>query len=179
MLNNEDFEEIIKIAAFLIASLSISGFPFLSGYITKALIKNDLPKEALLIFNSSALLTSVVYIKLIYSRIKKLNIKDIFKQVFTYFRINFLKIFTSTNISLLLACIALFGFSFLKSKFFSFEKVQISFITFVLGFVFFISFIGLESNKNVTRFSKTIDIIGAPFVIAAMLLANLTYLKIQ
>ena len=53
-----------------------------------------------------------------------------------------------------------------------------SFITIILGFVFYISFMGLESNQNSTRFSKTIDIIGAPFVIAALLLANLTYLKI-
>ncbi len=178
LLNNEDFEEIIKIAAFLIASLSISGFPFLSGYITKVLIKNDLPKEALLIFDSGALLTSVVYIKLISSRIKNLNIKNILKKFYNNFRINFLNILTSKNLTLFFVCIALSGFSFLQSKYFSFDKVQMSFITIFLGFVFFISFMGLESNRDATRFSKTIDIIGAPFVIAALLLANLTYLKI-
>tara|TARA_A100001011_G_scaffold176510_1_gene185205 strand:- start:7597 stop:9120 length:1524 start_codon:yes stop_codon:yes gene_type:complete len=178
LLNNKDFEEIIKIAAFLIASLSISGLPFLSGFITKVLIKNDLPKAALLIFDSGALLTSVVYVKLISSRIKNLNIKNIFKQIFNNFRFNFLNILTSTNLTLISVCIALFGFSFLQSKYFSFDKVQMSFITIVLGFVFFVSFAGLESNRDVTKFTKTIDIIGAPFVIAALLLANLTYLKI-
>ena len=178
LFNNADFQEIFKIAAFLIASLSISGFPFLSGFITKVLIKNDLPKEALLIFDSAALLTSVVYVKLISSRIKNLNIKNIFKQIFTNFRSNFLNIFTSTNMTLFSVSLALFGFSFLQRKFFSFDKVQMSFITILLGFVFFISFMSLESNRNSPKFSKTIDIIGAPFVIAALLLANLTYLKI-
>ena len=178
LFNNADFQEIFKIAAFLIASLSISGFPFLSGFITKVLIKNDLPKEALLIFDSGALLTSVVYVKLISSRIKNLNIKNMFKQIFTNFRSNFLIIFTSTNMTLFSVSLALFGFSFLQRKFFSFDKVQMSFITILLGFVFFISFMSLESNRNSPKFSKTIDIIGAPFVIAALLLANLTYLKI-
>jgi multicomponent Na+:H+ antiporter subunit D len=176
--NNKDFEEIIKITSFIIAGLSISGFPFLSGFISKSLIKNDLPKEALLIFNSGALLTAVVYVKLISSRIKNIKIKYIFKKIFNYLKSNFLKSFTSTNITLLSVCSALFAFSFLKSKFLTFEKVQMSFITIILGFVFYISFMGLESNQNSTRFSKTIDIIGAPFVIAALLLANLTYLKI-
>ena len=61
--------ELIRIFAFIIAGLSISGFPFLSGYITKLLVKSDLPNEALIIFNSSALLTSGVYVKLIISRL--------------------------------------------------------------------------------------------------------------
>ena len=176
--NNKDFEEIIKITSFIIAGLSISGFPFLSGYISKLLIKNDLPKEALLIFNSGALLTSVVYVKLISSRIKNIKIKFFIKKIINYLKSNFLKSFTSSNITLLSVCSALFAFSFLKSKFFTFEKVQMSFITIILGFIFYVSFMGLESNQNSTRFSKTIDIIGAPFVIAALLLANLTYLKI-
>ena len=176
--NNKDLEEIIKITSFIIAGLSISGFPFLSGYISKLLIKNDLPKEALLIFNSGALLTSVVYVKLISSRIKNIKIKYFIKKIINYLKSNFLKSFTSSNITLLSVCSALFAFSFLKSKFFTFEKVQMSFITIILGFIFYVSFMGLESNQNSTRFSKTIDIIGAPFVIAALLLANLTYLKI-
>ena len=114
--NNKDFEEIIKITSFIIAGLSISGFPFLSGYISKLLIKNDLPKEALLIFNSGALLTSVVYVKLISSRIKNIKIKYFIKKIINYLKSNFLKSFTSSNITLLSVCSALFAFSFLKAN---------------------------------------------------------------
>ena len=53
-----------------------------------------------------------------------------------------------------------------------------SFITIILGFVFYASFLGLKSESDLTSVRKTIDIIGAPFVIAALLLANLTFLKI-
>ena len=53
-----------------------------------------------------------------------------------------------------------------------------SFITLLLGFVFYLSFMGIKSNPSVSNVRKTIDIIGAPFVVAALLLANLTYLKI-
>ena len=72
------------------------------------------------------------------------------------------------------------GYSSYKfsSKYYSFEKVQMSVVTIILGFVFYLAFMGLESNSNNTSVRKTIDIIGAPFVIAALLLANLTYLKI-
>ncbi len=68
--NNGNFKELIFIFAFIISSLSISGFPFLTGYISKGLIKNDLPNEVLLIFNTSSLLTSVVYVKLIFLELK-------------------------------------------------------------------------------------------------------------
>ncbi len=177
-LDEQDFEELIRIISFVIAGLSISGLPFLSGYITKSLIKNDLPKEALLIFNSGALLTSVVYVKLIFSRLKNFNIKFVFNNLFKYLNSKFLKNLKPTNITLTFSCLSLFGFSIIQSKYYSFEKVQMSVVTIILGFVFYLAFMGLESNSNNTSVRKTIDIIGAPFVIAALLLANLTYLKI-
>tara|TARA_X000000950_G_scaffold261240_1_gene331313 strand:+ start:805 stop:2322 length:1518 start_codon:yes stop_codon:yes gene_type:complete len=177
-LKEQDIEELIRLISFVIAGLSISGLPFLSGYVTKLLIKNDLPKEALLIFNSGALLTSVVYVKLIFSRLKNLNIKFVFNNLINYLNSNFLKNIKSTNITLTFASLSLVGFSIIQANYYSFDKVQMSFVTIILGFVFYISFMGLESNLNNTSVRKTIDIIGAPFVIAALLLANLTYLKI-
>ena len=177
-LEEQDIEELIRLISFVIAGLSISGLPFLSGYVTKLLIKNDLPKEALLIFNSGAVLTSVVYVKLIFSRLKNLNIKFVFNNLINYLNSNFLKNIKSTNITLTFASLSLVGFSIIQGDYYSFDKVQMSFVTIILGFVFYISFMGLESNSNNTSVRKTIDIIGAPFVIAALLLANLTYLKI-
>ncbi len=177
-LKEQDIEELIRLISFVIAGLSISGLPSLSGYVTKLLIKNDLPKEALLIFNSGAVLTSVVYVKLIFSRLKNLNIKFVFNNLINYLNSNFLKNIKSTNITLTFASLSLVGFSIIQANYYSFDKVQMSFVTIILGFVFYISFMGLESNLNNTSVRKTIDIIGAPFVIAALLLANLTYLKI-
>ena len=72
----------------------------------------------------------------------------------------------------------LFLFSFIQNQYFSLDKIQMSFITIILGFVFYASFLGLKSESDLTSVRKTIDIIGAPFVIAALLLANLTFLKI-
>ena len=177
-INNQDIEELIRIFAFIIAGLSISGFPFLSGYITKLLVKSDLPNEALIIFNSSALLTSGVYVKLIISRLNNIKIKDLLRKVFNFLRLNLFNVLSSKNITLILVSFSVFGFSFIQSKYFSLEKIQMSFITLLLGFVFYLSFMGIKSNPSVSNVRKTIDIIGAPFVVAALLLANLTYLKI-
>ena len=79
---------------------------------------------------------------------------------------------------IIIIVLSFFGFSFIQSKYFSLEKIQMSFITLLLGFVFYLSFMGIKSNPSVSNVRKTIDIIGAPFVVAALLLANLTYLKI-
>lgn len=176
--NKHDLEEIIRIISFIVAALSISGFPFLSGFITKLLIKNDLPKEALLIFNTASLLTAVVYVKLIFSRLSNIKIKFILFATLDYLKINFLKAFTKNNITLIFVIFSLFLFSFIQNQYFSLEKIQMSFITIILGFVFYASFLGLKSESDLTSIRKTIDIIGAPFVIAALLLANLTFLKI-
>ena len=176
--NGENFQELIFILAFIISGLSIAGFPFLAGYISKGLIKNDLPKEVLLIFNSSSLLTSVVYVKLIFSRVKEIEInylvnnklKSIFKKIEGFLSLE--------SFSLILFCVFIVGFSFIDNKFYTFEKIQASLITNLLGVIFYTSFIGLIPNNNFTSVRKTIDIIGAPFVIAALMLLNLTYLKI-
>ena len=177
-INNQDIDELIRIFAFIIAGLSISGFPFLSGYITKLLVKSDLPNEALIIFNSSALLTSGVYVKLIISRFNNIKIKYLSRKVINSLRLNLFNVLSSKNITLILVSFSFFGFSFIQSKYFSLEKIQMSFITLLLGFVFYLSFMGIKSNPSVSNVRKTIDIIGAPFVVAALLLANLTYLKI-
>ena len=82
------------------------------------------------------------------------------------------------NFILILFCISIIGFSFINEKFYNYEKIQASLITNFLAIIFYTSFVGLIPNNNFTSVRKTIDLIGAPFVIAALLLLNLTYLKI-
>lgn len=176
--NSGNFKELIFIFAFLISSLSISGFPFLTGYISKGLIKNDLPNEVLLIFNTSSLLTSVVYVKLIFFRIKNIQIKYFLDKKIKFILKKFVSFLSIETSILIMVCIFLIAFSFIDNKFYTFEKIQSSLITNFLAIIFYASFIGLIPNNNFTSVRKTIDIIGAPFVIAALLLLNLTYLKI-
>ena len=176
--NPENFQELISILAFIIAGLSIAGFPFLTGYISKGLIKNDLPNEVSLIFNSSSLLTSVVYVKLIFFRIKDLKFKYLISKKFQLIFRNIEYFLSPDNFILILFCISIIGFSFINEKFYNYEKIQASLITNFLAIIFYTSFVGLIPNNNFTSVRKTIDLIGAPFVIAALLLLNLTYLKI-
>ena len=42
----------------------------------------------------------------------------------------------------------------------------------------FISVQGIQANDFVKPVTKTIDLVGAPFLVAALLLANLLYFKI-
>jgi len=110
--------------------------------------------------------------------VNNLKIKCLLRKVFNFLRLHLFNVLSTKNITLILVSFSVFGFSFIQSKYFSLEKIQMSFITLLLGFVFYLSFMGIKSNPSVSNVRKTIDIIGAPFVVAALLLANLTYLKI-
>ena len=61
--------EWLLVTIFVIASLSIMGLPFTSGFITKTWLKGDIPLEASLITSTSTLLTATVYARLIWTRI--------------------------------------------------------------------------------------------------------------
>lgn len=177
--DTENIQELISILSYIVAGLSIAGFPFLTGFISKGLIKSDLPKEVLLIFNSSALLTSIVYVKLIFSRIKDLDYIRLTKKSFNFKSKNLPKYLSTQTIVLTFSCIFMIFSSFSNVKFLTYSKIQTSIVTTLLAIIFYISFIGLVPNKNSIIVRKTMDIIGAPFLIAALLLLNLTYLKIQ
>ena len=47
-----------------------------------------------------------------------------------------------------------------------------------LGIILYASVIGLQAVKFVKPVTRTLDLVGAPFVVAALLLANLLYFKI-
>ena len=48
----------------------------------------------------------------------------------------------------------------------------------ILGSILFISVAGIQADEFVKPVTKTLDLVGAPFLVAALLLANLLYLKI-
>jgi multicomponent Na+:H+ antiporter subunit D len=47
-----------------------------------------------------------------------------------------------------------------------------------LGIILYASVAGLQAVKIVKPVTRTLDLVGAPFVVAALLLANLLYFKI-
>ena len=47
-----------------------------------------------------------------------------------------------------------------------------------LGIILYASVVGLQTVKIVKPVTRTLDLVGAPFVVAALLLANLLYFKI-
>ena len=48
----------------------------------------------------------------------------------------------------------------------------------ILGGILFISVVGIQADEFVKPITRTLDLVGAPFLVAALLLANLLYLKI-
>ena len=48
----------------------------------------------------------------------------------------------------------------------------------VLGGILFVSVVGIQADEFVKPITRTLDLVGAPFLVAALLLANLLYLKI-
>jgi multicomponent Na+:H+ antiporter subunit D len=61
--------EWLLVTIFIVASLSIMGLPFTTGFITKTWLKGDIPLEASLITSTSTLLTATVYARLIWTRV--------------------------------------------------------------------------------------------------------------
>ena len=47
-----------------------------------------------------------------------------------------------------------------------------------LGGILFVSVVGIQADDFVKPVTRTLDLVGAPFLVAALLLANLLYLKI-
>ena len=166
----------ILVATFIIASLSIVGLPYTAGFITKTCLKGDIPMEARLIASTASLMTATVYARLIWNRIKnsKLTLKTFLTPkwiaVFDLFRPK--SIILATSSLLLIA----YGFSYLKAYYPA--NIRDSLIALVLGSFLYTAVAGLQTEKFVKPVTRTLDLVGAPFVVAALLLANLFYLKI-
>ena len=156
------------------------GFPFLSGFVTKNWVKTDLPYEAKIIYTTAALLTSTVYARLIFDR--ALNYFSGFKNMVS---INSPKISralvdcisTPRILILLFSIVSLIGFSFTQTDVYSLKSINSAIVSAVRG-ILFVSVVGIQADEFVKPITRTLDLVGAPFLVAALLLANLLYLKI-
>ena len=173
--------EFLRVVVFIIASLSIMGFPFLAGFITKNWIKYDIPYEAKIIYTTAALLTSTVYARLIFDRIKNFIRQPYARSIMTLSRAskNISDLFSSSqNYILLLSIISLIVASTAAPALFTFSAVQSAIVSAILGGILFVSVVGIQADEFVKPVTRTLDLVGAPFLVAALLLANLIYLKI-
>ena len=169
--------EWIMVAIFVISSLSIVGIPFTAGFITKSWLKGDIPSQANLIASTTSLLTATVYARLIWSRIDRyranLNNKVHSKENETQTRIINLR-----NLILIISGILLIGFGLTHMAAYYPDNIRDSLIALVLGSILYTSVAGLQAENIVKPVTRTLDLVGAPFVVAALLLANLFYFKI-
>ena len=167
--------EWLLVAIFVIASLSIMGLPFTSGFVTKTWLKGDIPLEASLITSTSTLLTATVYARLIWTRV------SLYRRNLTIQRLGKASINSRINpqtIILLLSGISIIAFSMSYPGAYYYENIQSSLTAIVLASFLYTSVAGLQTENFVKPVTKTLDLVGAPFVVAALLLANLFYFKI-
>ena len=167
--------EWLLVAIFVIASLSIMGLPFTSGFITKTWLKGDIPLEASLITSTSTLLTATVYARLIWTRI------SLYRRNITIHRQGQVAKISRINpqtIILMLSGIFIIAFSMSYPGAYYYENIQSSLTAIVLASFLYTSVAGLQTENFVKPVTKTLDLVGAPFVVAALLLANLFYFKI-
>ena len=174
-------EEFIRVLVFVIASLSIMGFPYLTGFVTKSWVKTDLPYEAQIIYSTAALLTSTVYARLIFDRtshyIKNFQFENMFKE--SDLALHVVDCMSTPRIWIMLLSISmLIGFALTQESIYSISSINSAIISAILGAILFISVIGIQADMFVKPITKTLDLVGAPFLVAALLLANLLYLKI-
>ena len=172
-----NFQNYSALIVFVVASLSVMAFPFTSGFVTKNLLKGDIPTNAKIIVSTSTLLTTTVYVRLIWSRVQKfliydkiINAEEIQKS--TKYR------WYSNQFYLCLCSIAIIVLGLSDWSYMSYQNIVNSLTATVLGIILYSSVVGLQTSKMVKPVSRTLDLVGAPFVVAALLLANLLYFKI-
>jgi multicomponent Na+:H+ antiporter subunit D len=151
------------------------GLPFTAGFITKTWLKGDIPIEASLITSTSTLLTATVYARLIWSRSNK------YVQNIAIYKNNNQEGNTNFNpktIVLALSGLLIIGFSLSYPEAYYYNNIQSSLAAVVLASFLYTSVAGLQTENFVKPVTRTLDLVGAPFVVAALLLANLFYFKI-
>ena len=174
-------EELIRVVVFVVASLSIMGFPLLSGFVTKNWVKGDLPYEAKIIYSTAALLTSTVYARLIFDRVSHFVKHIHFKASIRVSQLsrNLIDLMSSPRLMVLLTSVVfLIAYSFVDVDLYSTISIRSAIVSALLGGVLFISVVGIQADEFVKPVTRTLDLVGAPFLVAALLLANLLYLKI-
>ena len=172
-----NFQNYSSLIVFVVASLSVMAFPLTSGFITKNLLKGDIPINAKIIVSTSTLLTTTVYVRLIWSRIqtflkfnKIINKKTLEQSIHSRWHVNQFYLCACT------VGIIVFGVS--EWSFMTYQNIYSALTATALGIILFASVVGLQTSKIVKPVTRTLDLVGAPFVVAALLLANLLYFKI-
>ena len=179
--NPPPIEELVRVIVFSAASLSIMGFPFLTGFITKNWVKADLPYEAKIIYTTAALLTSTVYARLIFDRVSTYirTCKPLPLLSLNRLSRNVTDAINSPKVWILaVSLFMLVSFSLLSMDIYSAYNIRSAVVSAILGGVLFISVIGIRADEFVKPVTRTLDLVGAPFLVAALLLANLLYFKI-
>ena len=147
---------------------------------TKNWVRGDLPYEAKIIYSTAALLTSTVYARLIFDRVSHFVKHIHFKASIRVSQLsrNLIDLMSSPRLMiLLLSIVFLIAYSFVDVDLYSTISIRSAIVSALLGGVLYFSgwYTSDEFVKPVTR---TLDLVGAPFLVAALLLANLLYLKI-
>lgn len=172
-----NFQNYSTLIVFVIASLSVMAIPFTSGFVTKNLLKGDIPTNAKIIVSTSTLLTTTVYVRLIWSRVQTFLRHD--KVINTGEFHNSVKFrWYSNQFYLCLCSIAIIALGLSNWTYINYQNIVNSLTATVLGIILYSSVVGLQTSKMVKPVTRTLDLVGAPFVVAALLLANLLYFKI-
>ena len=82
------------------------------------------------------------------------------------------------NYILMLSIIFLACSSLLFPELLTLGSIQSAVVSAILGGILFVSVVGIQADDFVKPVTRTLDLVGAPFLVAALLLANLLYLKI-
>ena len=86
--------------------------------------------------------------------------------------------FYINQIFLIISSMAIISFSIADRSVLTYDNIVNALTATGLGIILYASVVGLQTVKIVKPVTRTLDLVGAPFVVAALLLANLLYFKI-
>ena len=86
--------------------------------------------------------------------------------------------FYINQIFLIISSIAIISFSMADRSVLTYDNIVNALTATGLGIILYASVVGVQTVKIVKPVTRTLDLVGAPFVVAALLLANLLYFKI-
>ena len=86
--------------------------------------------------------------------------------------------FYTNQIFLIISSMAIISFSIADRSVLTYDNIVNALTATGLGIILYASVVGLQTVKIVKPVTRTLDLVGAPFVVAALLLANLLYFKI-
>ena len=145
------------------------------------MIKNDLVDTAKIIFTTTALLTSTVYARLIFDRVNMLRSNYDLSYYIDNLKLSKevkASLSTSGSVILIFSIIMLVSTSLSQTELYTSYSLRSAILSAILGGILFTSVVGIQADQWVKPVTRTLDLVGAPFLVAALLLANLLYFKI-